>query len=211
MSTNNTLKGGLFILGILSIALVGMALANDFSTNENVGITIESHAELESVSHEYLKNESDVILTGTVTEILPSKWNTIDGKRSSKSVHDLKWHDMIYTDVVVAVDEYHKNPLNKKEVVVRIFSGTVGKDSFVLDSEPSFSLNEKVFLYLVEDNWEYTKNMGPKHYFVLGSMQGKYTLTDDGKAIRPDEVVAFEELLLPLENAEEHFVAEESK
>lgn len=211
MSTNNTLKSGLFILGLLSIALVGMAFENDYSTDEDVGITIVSYAELEAVSHEYLKNESDVILTGTVIEILPSKWNTVDGKISAKSIHDLKWHDMIYTDVVVNVDEYYKTQSKNKEVVVRIFNGTVGKDSFILDSEPSFSLNEKVFLYLVEDNWDYTKNLGPKHYFVLGSMQGKYTLTDDGKAIRPDEVISLEQLLLPLGNVEEHFVAEQSK
>ncbi|WP_052324314.1 hypothetical protein [Methanolobus tindarius] len=69
------------------------------------------------------------------------------------------------------------------EVIVRVFTGTVGNDVSTADYEASFQPDEKVFLYLIEDEWEYTKDLGPDHYFTLGSIQGKLTLNDDGNAV----------------------------
>ncbi|NPE29220.1 hypothetical protein HNV12_14920 [Methanococcoides sp. SA1] len=149
-----------------------------------------------------MSREADIILTGTVKEILPSKWNTVDGKRPHESIDDFEWYDMIYTDVVVNVDEYLKNPSPEKEVTVRVFTGTVDKDIMTADYEASFQPGEKIFLYLVEDEWKYTKDLGPKHYFVLGSKQGKFTLNEDGKAARPDMDTTLEELRKTLAKVE---------
>lgn len=151
--------------------------------NETSNFSMSSDVELEEVSYESLSEKSDIILTGTVKEILPSKWNSADGKRPHDSVDEFDWHDMIYTDFVISVDEYLKNPLQDEEVVVRVFTGTVGEDVSVSDYAASFQSGEKVFLYLAEDDWEYTKDLGPEHYFVFGSAQGKLTLMDDGTAV----------------------------
>jgi hypothetical protein len=153
------------------------------SDNGSDGLIRGSNPEIEALSYEYLSENSDVILIGTVKEILPGKWNTVDGKRPHDSIDDFEWYDMIYTDVVITADEYLKNPLPEDEVIVRVFTGTVGNDVSTADYEASFQKGEKVFLYLIEDEWEYTKNLGPDHYFTLGSIQGKLTLTDDGNAM----------------------------
>ena len=49
--------------------------------------------------------------------------------------------------------------------------------------EPSFETGEKVLLYLTKDNHEATKNISPKHLVITGHMQGKFKLTDNGKAM----------------------------
>ncbi|WP_230375495.1 hypothetical protein [Methanolobus vulcani] len=153
------------------------------SDNGSDGLIRGSNPEIEALSYEYLSENSDVILIGTVKEILPGKWNTVDGKRPHDSIDDFEWYDMIYTDIVITADEYLKNPLPEDEVIVRVFTGTVGNDVSTADYEASFQKGEKVFLYLIEDEWEYTRNLGPDHYFTLGSIQGKLTLTDDGNAM----------------------------
>jgi hypothetical protein len=84
---------------------------------------------------------------------------------------------------------------------VRIFlfiGGKVGKDRMALDVEAHFKPGEKVLLYLSKYIPSMT-NVGSEHFFVYGSMQGKFTLTDNGKAIRPDEIVSQDELLSTIE------------
>jgi hypothetical protein len=211
----------ILILSILfSLVLVGLIYASDFlndsnkqeasddpyytfggygelfiSDNGSGGLIIGSNPEMEFLSYEYLTENSNVILIGTVKEILPSKWNTVDGKRPHDSVDDFEWYDMIYTDVVITADEYSKNPLPDDEVIVRVFTGTVGNDVSTADYEASFQPDEKVFLYLIEDEWEYTKDLGPDHYFTLGSIQGKLTLTDDGNAVGVHGTISQKELV----------------
>ena len=98
-------------------------------------------------------------------------------------------------DVTIAhVDKYLKNSLSSKEVIVRTYGGNVGNDRMTLDIEAGFKPGEKVLLYLEKDISPMA-TVGSEHFFVYGSMQGKFTLTDDGKAIRPDETVSQEELL----------------
>jgi hypothetical protein len=63
------------------------------------------------------------------------------------------------------------------------------------DYEPSFEIGENVLLYLMKDDNPGTKDISPDHFIVTGCLQGKYTLTDDGKAIRPDETVSQDELI----------------
>ena len=165
------------------------------SGNGSAGVTRSTFREIESLSYEYLTENSDVILIGTVKEILPGKWNTVDGKRPHESVDEFEWYDMIYTDVVITTDEYLKNPLPEDEVVVRVFTGTVGNDVSTDDYAASFQIGEKVFLYLIEDEWEYTKDLGPDHYFTLGLIQGKLTLTDDGNAVGVHGTISPNELV----------------
>ena len=104
-------------------------------------------------------------------------------------------NDLIYTDIVVSVDEYLKNPLSSKEVIVRVTGGTIGNFSMTTDAEPSFNTGEKVLLYLSKDDNPSTKDIGPEHFIVTDFHRGKYTLTEDGKATTPDENTTLDELL----------------
>jgi hypothetical protein len=146
------------------------------------------------LNHDELSNRSDTIVMGTVKERLPSKWNSIDGKKPGATTK-FSPYNLIYTDIIISVDKYLKNPLSSKEVRVRVAGGTVGNDTLTMQDEPSFKTGEKVLLYLMKDDSPGTKDIGPDHFVVTGLLQGKFTLTDDGKAVRPDETVSQDELL----------------
>lgn len=176
-------------------------LALSDSSDDNIKIAnngeeplfIPISSSIEKCTHEDLNNYSDVIVIGTVSEILPGKWNTIDGNRPDKANSEFNQGDLIYTDIIINVDKYLKNPLPSKEIVVRVIGGTVGNDTVTSDVEPNFKPDEKVLLYLAKDISPIT-NIGQEHFLVTGSLQGKYTLTDDRKAIRPDENTTLDEL-----------------
>ncbi|WP_236622675.1 hypothetical protein [Methanococcoides methylutens] len=157
-------------------------------------VTLSVSGCLEYVSPEEMSTRSDVILIGTVKEILPAQWNTADGGSPTDDINELEWYD-ISTDVVIIVDEYLKNPLAEKEVIVRTLGGE--KDIIIIDveDEPSFTPGEKVFLYLKNDTWPRTMDHGPEHFVVTGVSQGKFTLTNDGKAIHFGESFTLDELL----------------
>lgn len=200
MSTKVTTKQGLSIFVIFAVLASAIFLSGILSQNGQTGeefeaVTIETSGEIIALNFNDLNEDSETILIGTVKEILPSKWNTADGKRPAKLIADLGPDDTIYTDIVISVDEYLKNPLDQKEVIVRIGGG---KDEFTIvdvDYEPSFERGEKVLLYLSEDISPMTKNIGPNHYAVTGFYQGKFTLTNDGMAERFDKSLDLEELL----------------
>ena len=167
---------------------------NGLSNNADEPINIPIEILVIKCTHEDLDNYSDMIVIGTVREILPSKWNTIDGKQPNKSLTKLiPGVESIYTDIIISVDKYLKNPIVSQEVIVRTIGGTVGKVSMKSDVEARFKPDEKVLLYLSKDTSPNT--FSPEHFWVTGSLQGKFTLTDDGKAIRPDENTTLDELL----------------
>lgn len=210
MTSRNSIKYGITLVGILSLVVVGglalsglqdeIKLANNTSqdsaklVNNEEPLSGNADSSLIELSHEELSKNSDTIVIGTVKEILPSKWNSIDGKKPSENV-TFSPHNVIYTDITINVDKYIKNPLSSKEVRVRVEGGTVGNDTLKSDSEPSFEIGENVLLYLMKDDNPGTKDISPDHFIVTGCLQGKYRLTDDGKAIRPDETVSQDELI----------------
>lgn len=202
MNIKNTTKYGIVMLGILSLVLLGVSLSGNYSqielsNNYDGPMTVEVSGLQEELSYEDLVDRSNVILMGTVKEILPSKWNTLDGKRPNKSIEDFDSRDEIYTDVVVKVDEYLKNSMPSKEIIVRVLGGTVGEDTMIVEDVSSFKSGEKVLLYLSEDTYPHTMDIGPEHFVVTG--YGKFKLTDDGEAVGTYETVRLEELLNTIE------------
>jgi hypothetical protein len=126
-----------------------------------------------------LTRMSQVILTGTVREIKDSK------KVQVKVVEDSNdTMDYIYTDIVVDVDSYtKKQKINEsKTIIVRNDGGCVENLCYESEDAPSFKVGEKVFLLLISRDI-YTKDIGDKHYRVLGGMFGKFSVSD-GYGIR---------------------------
>ncbi|WP_440952315.1 hypothetical protein [Methanococcoides sp. FTZ1] len=164
-------------------------------TNANSDkVTLTVSGCLEYVSPEEMSSMSDVIIIGTVKEVLPSEWNTRDGQIPTDDIYELEWYD-IYTDVVITVDEYLKNPLSETEVIVRTLGGEKDVIAIDVEDEPSFDPGEKVFLYLKNDTWPNTMSNGPEHFVVTGVSLGKFTLTNDGKAISFGETLTLDELM----------------
>ena len=206
---NKSIKYMIVFVGAVSLIMLsalalsgsqdGIKLANPSQdntklANNDMPLYSETSASLAPLSPEELNNHSYTIVIGTVKEINPSKWNSIDGKRPD-GIDSFSLENLIYTDITISVDEYLKNPLSSKEVTVRVDGGTVGNDTLEANHEPSFKTDEKVLLYLTNDLTNRTKDIKPEHFKVTGCMQGKFTLTDDGKAVRRDKTVSQEELL----------------
>ncbi|MGB9928667.1 MAG: hypothetical protein ACPK85_09720 [Methanosarcina sp.] len=208
----------LIILSVL--ALSGLQEINKFTNNpsrdnvKNINNTLQDSPQMENndeplyceargllaaLNDEQLNNYSDIIMIGTVKEILPSKWNSADGKRPG-NIKKFSIHNFIYTDVVVNVDRYLKNQLPSEVITVRLDGGTVGKDTFIMSGEANLKLGEKVLLYLQKDTNPDIKDIGPEHYRVTGGLQGKFTLDDNGKAIRPDKSTTLDKLLSTTKN-----------
>ncbi|AKB32320.1 hypothetical protein MSSIH_1630 [Methanosarcina siciliae HI350] len=199
----NIIKYGIFLVGALSLLTLN-ALALSSSSNDNTELKNNSNEPIGInicidfiwYTHEELRDYSDTIVIGTVKEILPPRWNTADGKKPLKLFNKFEYpEDIIYTDIVISVDEYLKNPLSSGELIVRVTGGTVGDFSMTTDADPSFNTGEKVLLFLRKDTNSHTNDIGPEHFIVTDFYRGKYTLTEDGKAITPAETVTLEELL----------------
>jgi len=233
MAINKNTKYGLLIVGLFSVFVLGIILSNfSVISTENNTVKNDLHQLDNSFSSEplnsqesdlvssnkstisisgsliylnfsQLNEQSKIIVIGTVKDILPSKWNTADGKRRSDVIDKLSENDTIYTDIIVSVNKYLKNPLNQTEVLVRVQGGEDDIVKVNVDYEPTFKAGEKVLLYLQEDTYPLIKNIGPDHYVVTGYSLGKFSLTDNGMAIRPYEFVDQKELLDSIEKGYE--------
>jgi len=164
-------------------------------------LTMESAGIMDPIvlNNSYLAQESDVIVIGEVKEILPSRWTTEDGKKSVNF-----YDERIYTDVIIEVGEYLKNPQPTEEITVRTMGGKVGNDRIIYEDEAEFEPDEKVLLFLTKEE-PYTANLGSEHFRVRGLMHGKFTI-EDGQAIRPEAIegyrtIPLQELLETIEKS----------
>lgn len=188
-------KYGLLLVGIISlIILSAVALSGSQDDDKIVDNEKNTHyigsGSIEQLDDKELFTNSETIVIGKVKETLPSKY----GDKTSKDT-DFGPSHVIYTDIIISVDKYLKNPLSTNEVRVRVAGGTIGDDSLTMEDEPTFKTGENVLLYLTKDTSPATQDIGPDHFVVTGLLQGKFTLTDDGKAVRPGETVSQDELL----------------
>jgi hypothetical protein len=105
---------------------------------------------------------SDLVVDGTVTG-LASHWD--------------ETHNMIYTDVTVAVTGFAKRPAgaDAASVVVRMPGGEVGETGIAVGDMPTFVMGEQVRLHL-------TRTPTPGVYELLGGGQGKLGL-DPGRSV----------------------------
>ena len=176
-----------------SVSSTGNGSVEEFSASDLPTITVSSCVAYMGLDE--LTNNSDLILIGSVKEILPARWNTPDGEQPENALEDLGLHEVIYRDVVISVDEYLKKSLSSNEVVVRVLGGTVGNLTMDVEDQPSLEPGEDVLLYLVNDTHPATKNLGPEYFVVCGCFQGKFSLSEDGKAVSKGGTVELEEIL----------------
>jgi len=162
--------GTIVILAGITIGSVMAVNAHNNSAIERIHIA----PYLDTFTDEDLAAGASLILEGTVLKIEPSKWNTDAGKKPK----DILLNDIIYTDVKIKVDTPLKGDSDSDDVVtVRVYKGEIpGQFAFSSDTEPDFSKNEKVLLFLMEDDSIYNKDKSLDHYVVMGQYQGKYTI-----------------------------------
>ena len=92
----NITKYGIFLVGIISLLTLNVSA---LSNPSNDSIKLENNSDeitgfgmdvnFIHYTHEELSNYSDTIVIGTVKEILPPKWNTVDGKQPNKPLTEI--------------------------------------------------------------------------------------------------------------------------
>ena len=158
--------------------------SNSTSASNDKGLNVGVSSSMEYLSIENMTSQSDIIISGTITGVYPSRWNTPDGKRPDKPDSELNigTEDMIYTDFGIHVNRYVKTALDTQELQITVEGGTAGADSIWVEDAPSFEYGENVMLFL---NWN---NRHASEFTVVGGFQGKFTMIDAETAARDDGV-----------------------
>ena len=165
---------------------IGMPAINTNITAEDVNIATEKTyipitGSIAAKNITTLENGSDLIVLGKVKEILPSRWNTDDGKMHLKKGDSIDFLNYtMYTDIVIQVDKYFKGETDQKTVTVRVEGGEDEYTTITVDYEPNFYKGEKVLLFLMKDDEPRYMHIGPTHYIVSGLTQGKFSLDSNG-------------------------------
>lgn len=194
----------LILIGVISVALAVIGCIGEEKKNEegvNVTLIPQETPEINSINNDSqiststqkimekyslsnLISMADSIAVGEVTGISSGKWNTPDGK---KPIFTDNNSYVIYTDVEISVEEYLKNSQKTGVVLVRVLGGIVGEDAMEFEDHPSFNVNERVLIFLREDDDPRTKNIGPRHFITAGLHQGKIPILQNEKVIIGDE------------------------
>lgn len=118
------------------------------------------------------------IVRARVDQILPSRWDTVDGRRPA----EVTGH-VIYTDVILTAMESWKGAVRPgASLRVRLMGGTVGQDSMSAEDEASLQQDEEAYLLLVQDPgatgvWR-VMHLGKYSHLADGSLSnGLTTLT----------------------------------
>lgn len=133
-----------------------------------------------------------LIVTGTVTQVLPAQWSTPDGKRPTDLAPDAVYSR--YAIITPALIKLDAAPLantlgadvSSGILVVATFGGTVGKD-VVQTNDPSqhLQVNQRVLIGLTDHPYPLTS--GTARYSTPAGLTWNvgivYTLTNDGQAI----------------------------
>jgi hypothetical protein len=122
-----------------------------------------------------LIGESNVILRGTVKEILPSKWTNPDGLKGTD------FRNILQTDIVFSIDEIYKGtPSNSSTLTIRIDQGETKKVKVVSEGYPDFKIGESSVLFVSKDDSD-VANINEDYYVLTGMGQGDFKLKDKTK------------------------------
>jgi hypothetical protein len=150
----------------------------------------------EVLSISFLDNHSESVVEGHVMEILPSRWNTPDGRKPTLSDAGSAFKaDSIYTDVIIKVDKNVKGS-TPATLIVRTLGGQVEDYSNIVEDEAKFELGENVLLFLTKED-PFTDNSAGAHYRITSWKFGKFSITKDNQAVRHD--IPPEHQRIPLE------------
>jgi hypothetical protein len=130
---------------------------------------------------------SDVIVTGTVVEVLPAQWTTADGLEPPGSCWSGYGEHLIITPVVIDLDAPVMTHLNESDtpsgrVVVAVFGGRVGSSDWSGWGNEPFVAGERVLISLYRQLFLMSDIPSPAGMiFWEGKM--KFTVTADGMAV----------------------------
>ncbi len=143
----------------------------DILQQEKRSITI-SGIMPEPRSEEEMILDSDLIVEGTVSDILPSKWSNKNFERGE----DIR--NILQTDIVIDVDNVLYGDISGDNVKVRINKGEDANTIVHSEGYPDFFENENVLLFLSRDDSDVATD--EDYYVLTGMKQGKYSISEYG-------------------------------
>ncbi len=155
------------------------------------GVSSSTGSMLEKYDIKKLISMSDNIIIGDVSEVLPSMWNTPDGKRAP---NDNREDLFIYTDAKIKIGESLKGSLDTDTVVVRVLGGSVEPYGQYSEDQPSYKTNEKVLVFLKKDSNPRTQDVGIGHMTTTGLIQGKISISQNNQVIIGDEKMSLDDV-----------------
>ncbi len=126
---------------------------------------IPCSADYITLSIEEMTEAADVILIGTVEEVL----------HYAASPYTIP---KMHRQVTVSVERYLKNKQETKTVTVVTLGATLGNLTLWVEDQPKFQESERVLLFLRDDLWFLDDN--PQGFYeVVGLVQGKFIVGSD--------------------------------
>jgi len=132
-------------------------------------------ADIIFLSVEEMTEAADVILMGTVEEVLHCAASPYTVPR-------------MHREVTVSVERYLKNPLEAETVTVVALGATVGSTTLWVENQPEFEESERVLLFLWDDP-EFLDDSPQGFYQVVGICQGKFTVGSDSAISDSGQVI----------------------
>lgn len=139
---------------------------------------------------------ASVIVLGTVTESLGSRWNTPSGTLPEEVANGDDFPSgeyQIFTDYSVKVESVLYGDVGGDTVRVRVDGGQVGQDRLVMHGAAELEPGQRVVLLLIPDDNPLTKDIGPQHYIVYWGSEGHYRVAN-GEAVTTDHRISLSEL-----------------
>ena len=149
----------------MRFGIVSVALAVIFLLSCQM---VPCSADIIPLSIEEMTEAADVILMGTVEEVL----------HCAASPYTVPH---MHRQVTVSVERYLKNPLEAETVTVITLGATVGSTTLWVEDQPEFQESERVLLFLRDDP-SFLDDNPHGFYQVVGMVQGKFTV-DSNSAI----------------------------
>ena len=123
---------------------------------------------MKRLSMDELISNSDAIVIGKVTDILPSRKGTLGQAEI----------EIIYTDVLVQTERYLYGDPESEKIGIRVYGGRIDNLVMWVEDTPEFTLGEHILVFLVRqpDALEPVPvGIDPSSYYrVCGAIQGKY-------------------------------------
>ena len=141
----------------LTIMLTATSCGNNAKKEE---IVVDGIIPLISESELILR--SDLIIEGTVSEIMDSKWSNPNNEKGEN------FRNILQTDIVVNIDNYLFGERDDNQAIVRIDKGEDENTIVSSDGYPDFEVNEKVLLFLSRDDSDIATD---EDYTYISSME----------------------------------------
>ena len=160
------------LLSLLIVIIVIAALSVIYNkTTQKTEVTINGI--IPAKTQEELILDSDLILTGSVKDILDSRWS------NENFVRGKEIRNILQTDIIIEANEVLSGELINKTVTVRIDKGEDDTTIVHSDGYPDFTIGEKVLLFLSRDDSDVATD--EDYYVLTGMLQGKYNLSNNSR------------------------------